>query len=82
MSNAIDVLNLISIKCDLSVPQSLFVGYIGNVEKETKSVVIFEAVVYVAFCVTRKRRNYYKFIFFNKFLLLFYFKKMSIVGKK
>ena len=57
MSNAVDVLNLISIKCDLSVPQSLFVGYIGNVEKETKSVVIFEAVVYLAFCNKNKKKN-------------------------
>lgn len=50
MPDAVDVLNLISIKCDLRVPQPLDLGYVRDVEEKTKSIVIFEANVDVTLC--------------------------------
>jgi hypothetical protein len=55
MTHAINVFDLMSIESDLRIPQSLLVGYVGNVEEQTKSIVILEASVYVAFYLEEKR---------------------------
>lgn len=56
VSHVIDVLDLMAVEGDLSVPQALFLGYVRDVEEQTKSVVIFEAIVYVALCKGDKKK--------------------------
>lgn len=55
MPNAVDVLDLIAIEFDLGIPQSLLLLDVGDVEEQPESVVIFEAIVYVALCKENKR---------------------------
>lgn len=56
MSNAVDVLDLMAIEGDFGVPQSLLLRDVGDVEEQPESVVIFEAIVYVALCKNVKER--------------------------
>lgn len=56
VSHVVDVLNLMAIEGDLGVPQALLLGYVRDVEEQTKSVVIFEAIVYVALCKENKTK--------------------------
>lgn len=58
MSNVVDVFDLLSVECDLGIPQPILVGNIRDVEEQTKSVVIFEAIVYVALCKQMENENY------------------------
>jgi hypothetical protein len=50
VSHVVDVLDLVTVEGDLGVPQALLLGDVRDVEEQTKSVVIFEAIVYVALC--------------------------------
>lgn len=54
VSHVVYVLDLMAVEGDLGVPQALFLGYVRDVEEQTKSVVIFEAIVYVALCKEEK----------------------------
>lgn len=56
MSYIVDILDLIAIEGDLGVPKTLLLGYVADVEEETKSVVIFESLVYFGLCGEERKR--------------------------
>jgi hypothetical protein len=58
MSHIIHVFNLISIECYFSIPKTFLLRNITDVKEETKSVVIFESIVYFAFCKNKRNREF------------------------
>lgn len=58
VSHIVDILDLIAIESDLSVPQTLLLGDVADVEEQTKSVVIFESFVYFALCGMKHKQEF------------------------